>query len=127
MADFGRDLSCVEDLDLMMTEVEGSIVLGQDLARRLSTPRGALLEDPNYGRDLRQYLSRGMTPEELAALPDEIRGEVQKDERVEEAEVEIARSNANAFEVRVRGTASEGPFSFTFEAAAAAVTLTGGS
>lgn len=66
MPDYGTDLSCVVDLDAGLAEVTGNTLLAQALARRLITPRGGLLDDPNYGYDLTQFLNADIGPTDLA-------------------------------------------------------------
>src|SRR5438045_1552992 len=82
MADFGHDLWLDDDLDMSMREVDGFLCLGQALKRRLQTPRGGLIDDPNYGTDVTGRLNDDVTPRELAQMGSEIDPEFVKDERV---------------------------------------------
>src|SRR5262249_13556353 len=87
--DFATDLDCSDDLNPLGTTVSGPLCLAQAIQRRLSTPRGMVIDAPNYGRDLREYLSRGMTAAELEAIPGDVRAEVLKDERIEEVDAGV--------------------------------------
>jgi hypothetical protein len=79
---YGYDLSCVTDLDPMAIEVSGYTVLAQALVRRISTPRGGLIDDPNYGFDVPGLLKDDMTPAQIAQIGPQIDAEFLKDERV---------------------------------------------
>lgn len=88
---YGSDLSCTSDLDERMTELAGdsTLALAQALARRLDCPRGALPDDPDYGIDLRGYCNRGVTAAEIRALAGQVRAELEKDDRVDQAAVTV--------------------------------------
>jgi len=83
----GSDLSCVGDLDLTGREVSEKLCLVQALARRLITPRGRLIDDPNYGYDLSQWLGSDIGPVDIAQIQHLTRAEVMKDERLQSATV----------------------------------------
>ena len=65
------------------------------LYRRLITPRGSLLgvgdeaEEANYGFDVSSYIGKVGTAVALNALPGIIRGELMKDERVQDIAITI--------------------------------------
>lgn len=82
MVDYGTDLSCVFDLDPGLAEVTGNVLMGQACARRLTTPRGTLIDDPNYGYDIRQFLNDDLSPSDLAKIGAQCDQELLKDERV---------------------------------------------
>lgn len=122
--DFGRDLSCVTDLDPAMREVTGVDVMTQAIARRLGTPRGWVIDDPNYGYDLRDELSAEGDRTAPATIAARARAEILKDERVQSADASVVSSGppgATSITVEVNGVAAEGPFDLTL--AVSAVTL----
>lgn len=82
MADLGADLSCVTDLDPAMVEVSGRTCLVQNAARRLSTPRGSLIDDPNYGFDLTGELNDDVDQGDIGRIQSQASAELLKDERV---------------------------------------------
>lgn len=82
MADFGVALDVVTDLPLRWRFASGNRNLANRLARRLTTPRGYLIDDANYGYDVKQWLGAKMTPADVAQAQDEIRRECEKDEEV---------------------------------------------
>lgn len=125
---YGSDISGAEDVDPSMREVNGGtqLALAQALVRRVDCPRGALPDDKNYGRDLRSYLNRGVTQSQIASLEGELKGEWEKDDRVDVATVRVALLSANAIDViatiqPVDGNG--GPFTLTLNASSASVLL----
>lgn len=107
MADLGLDLSCVTDLEEDMAEVSGRTCLAQAIARRLTTPRGGLIDDPGYGYDLRDLLNADVGPRELAAAASAAENECLKDERVLSATVSIVYAQQT---VDVALEDADGPF-----------------
>src|SRR5258708_5265369 len=88
---FGVDIDWGDDLNPTGRLVRGTELLAQAVHHRLRTPRGACLDAPDDGLDLAEYLSNGMTPAQLAAIPGEIRSELLKDERFQDADVTMAQ------------------------------------
>lgn len=80
MADLGSDFSGILDLDPALTVVSGIRCLAEALARRLTTPAGTLLGDPDYGHDLRQYINSAF--QSTTRIEAAIENECLKDERV---------------------------------------------
>lgn len=78
MTDFGTDL----DDTSPGGEVRGTLLAGQRLARRLRTPRGGLLDDPNFGMDLAATLFDDATTSDVARISSDVDAELQKDEVV---------------------------------------------
>lgn len=125
---YGTDLSCVEDVTEDLAEVDPFTVraIGEALARRLTTPRGSLPDDPDYGLDVRGYCNRGVPITELQDLSGQIRGEVTKDDRVEDAAVTVTIPARNQLHISVTVTPvdpSLGPFSLTFAVVNGQLTL----
>lgn len=80
--DFGQDIDVRDGLDPLLGLVAGVQNLGQALVGRLSTPRGGLFYDPNYGTDLRAYLNEAVSAATLARVRADVQAECSKDERV---------------------------------------------
>ncbi len=91
---YGTDLSCTSDLSEGLLEVDpfSTRALAEALMRRLDTPRGALVGDPNYGYDLRAALNRGVTEQDVRAIAANVRAEIEKDDRVDFAAVTVTPS-----------------------------------
>lgn len=125
---YGADLSCAEDLTPTMDVVDPFSVraIGEAIARRLDTPRGALVDDPDYGLDLRGYLNRGTTIAELNALADRVRTEVSKDDRIASARVVVTSQTTRELRVAIVVTPvalDAGPFSLTLAVTSADVLI----
>lgn len=91
MGDLGSDFGGVTDLDPALPTVSGRRGLAQALARRLTTPAGALLDDPDYGYDTRLLVN---APFNSAFVEARIAAECLKDERVDDVEVTVAFDSA---------------------------------
>lgn len=117
--DYGSDLSCDDDLTAYCDEVGGGsrLALAQALYRRVTTPRGSLLDDPDYGVDVPGFLNNGVTQRELAGLSGAVRNELVKDDRVDSAQVQVTLDSPKAMRVTILVTAVDpaiGTFSLTF-------------
>lgn len=127
---YGSDLSCVTDCDARFTElaIGSPRIVAQAVARRFQTPRGGVLDAPDYGFDLRPMCNRGTSEEDLRALHSRMHAEATKDERVDSASIalEIERGGtAVAVVARVELTlrASGEAFRFVLTATSAEVLL----
>lgn len=81
---FGTDLSCTTDLTETMEEVDPNSTrgIGEAALRRLTTPRGELQDDLEYGIDVRSFLNRGTSAGDIQGLQGLVRQELLKDDRV---------------------------------------------
>ncbi len=79
---FGFDLWAQDDIDPTGRTVSGRLIVAQAIYRRLTTRRGGLLSDPNYGYDLEDLLNADVSPADIAAAQAAISAECLKDERV---------------------------------------------
>jgi len=87
---YGVDIWCAGALSAGRL-ARGRQVVAQALYRRLTTPRGTLRdgdEAANYGIDLADYVGAIGTDTAIAALPGIVRGELQKDDRVIQIDVD---------------------------------------
>lgn len=110
--DYGRDLSCTFDLDIAMAEVTGLTALAQALLRRLMTPRGTLIGDPDYGYDLLGEIDDDLDPQDIAAVATNVDAEFLKDQRVTGSITTATFANGALVTVSSVTTAT-GPFSLT--------------
>lgn len=119
---YGIDIDCKDDISPVWRLVGGILAVAQAVYRRLTTKRGSLLEAPNYGYDLRELLSRGMTEEDISGLPGDIRMECLKEERVDECvvSVELIEETLN---IVVHCETGIGPFDMTMSISEASVRL----
>jgi phage baseplate assembly protein W len=89
---YGTDLSCVSDITEALDEVDAGSTLGiaQAVLRRLSTPRGGLVDDPDYGLDVRGMLNRATDAAAIRDLQGQVRNEVSKDDRVDAVDAVVS-------------------------------------
>jgi phage baseplate assembly protein W len=80
--DFGTSVSCVFDLEATGQLITGYQVLSEALARRITTPRGRLLDDPNYGYDITGEVDDDVSAADVAEIAANMDAELEKDERV---------------------------------------------
>jgi len=112
---FGTDLSSLDDLDETRV-VSGLELVAQDAVWRLKTPRamGILEGDaPDYGFDLLDAIGSAEVAGDTASLPERIRAELTKDERILSVTATVTRSTEGAvttFDIVIRCETSEGPF-----------------
>lgn len=88
---YGTDLRCTTDIHDDLTEVDPDSPEGiaEAIVRRWTCPRGQNADDLDYGRDVRGLLNRGVTRADLLAEAGLLRGEAEKEETVDECEVDL--------------------------------------
>jgi hypothetical protein len=129
--DLGSDLSCVSDLNPHMGVVSGRRLLAEAIARRLQTPKGALLDDPNYGYDLVGQLNADISQGDLGRIAAAITSECQKDQRVFSAAVTVVaatipgagNTSLLGLKVTISLITGVGPFSLVIGVAGVTLTL----
>lgn len=110
---FGSCWSCVSDLTMPSVMVSGNQAVAEAIARRLQTPRGGLIDDPNYGYDLTALLDAEVTPALIASLQSNVNAECVKDQRVSSASSSVQFLASGALIVTIQLTTAAGPFSLT--------------
>lgn len=112
MVDYGICWSCVTDLTSSFSRVSGRRVLAESIARRITTPRGRLITDPNYGIDVRDWLLDSVGPGDLSRLCALLNTEISKDARVLNASTS-ASFVAGVLTLTVAVADGQGPFKTT--------------
>jgi phage baseplate assembly protein W len=121
--DFGTTFSCTSDIDLTR-RVSGIRVVGEALARRLSTPRGSLINASDYGYDLRQLLNESLDQAGINRVQMSIAAECEKDERVLSAVAECRFDfAASKLTVAVGVTTAQAPFTLVLSVDALTVQI----
>lgn len=129
MTEYGSDFSCVTDIDPRCVVVTGRALLSQAIARRLTTDRGRVIDDKNYGFNLAVMLNDDVTRTGLAAIRQQAEAECLKDERVLSARVTITppASGVGTYTVTVALTDAAGPFDLTLSVSGVTVALLTGT
>ena len=92
---YGIDLVCVSDLDPKLAETRDDTIesLAQDLFHRVTTERGTIIDDPDFGEDVLSYASRAIEPKDYASIAGRLASECRKDDRVSRVVVEVTQPN----------------------------------
>ncbi len=110
---YGLDVSTFPGLDVAFKLITGQRAIAEAVARRWVTPRGSLAYDPDYGEDVRGYLSARIDAARLRALEASLTAQALADERVSGAVVQLAVTGSGpALSLRASAslTSSAGPF-----------------
>ena len=114
-SNFGYDLSSSDDVDETRT-VTGVELVAEDALWRLQTPHemGILVADaPDYGFDLLEAIGSAEVDGTFETIPDRIRSELMKDERILEVKATLVRTvvgPAAEYDIRIECETAEGPF-----------------
>jgi hypothetical protein len=127
---FGTDLGIfpnaddVLDLDPSMLEVNGRQVVIQSIICRLSTPLGSVIDSPNDCFDLRDELSDGFTPSQIASLGPRIQNQVLRDQRIKTCTVNLDYDFAKStLTIAMQLEDADGPFPLTLVASKVTVAI----
>jgi len=122
--DYGSDISCVTDLDPMMSVVTGATMMAQVCVRRLTCRKGSLLSDPLYGIDIRDFLNGRIDSAALARIKGQVKAELERDERIDQANVTATyTSSTKMLTFQIQGTGAVGPFSLVLSVTLGEVTV----
>lgn len=120
--DFGSCWSCVTDLTMPATQATGFRVVAEAIARRWQTPRGGLIDDPNYGFDVSDFINADMSKTDIARLAQLAGSEAEKDERVLSCKVTVTLTGGVLIVTGAVETAL-GPFQLVVSVSQVTVTL----
>ncbi len=108
---FGTGLDVITGWPRRMTFASGFKNLGNNLRRRLQTPRGSLLWDLDCGWDIRQLFRGNATSAEIGAAQTAISAECEKDPRVDSASTTLTYiAAAKTLIVTISIQTADGPF-----------------
>ena len=111
MTDYGTTLSCAFDLDAMGAQSSGLTALSDALVRRITTPRGRLLTDPNYGYDIQGELNDDVTTQQVGQIASNMDQEFLKDQRVFASSTTVALNADGSLDTSSSIQSALGPFS----------------
>lgn len=123
MVDYGTDLACVDDIDPTGRVVSGNRLIAEAVARRWTTPLGALIGYPDYGYDVAKHINADMSASDLAAMNFALEAEALKDERVEAATVTSSLAEDGVLTITGSLDAGEGPIRLVLSVSDVSVTL----
>lgn len=120
---FGSCWSCITDLTSPSTMATGFAAVAQAVARRWQTPRGGLVDDPNYGFDLTDLINDDINQSDLAGMQRQAAAEAEKDERVLSCKVSISVVSNGLMNVIGTIQTASGPFRLVVSVSNVSVTL----
>ncbi|HSS39713.1 MAG TPA: GPW/gp25 family protein [Polyangia bacterium] len=88
--DLGTDITLVSDLAPVWGVSAGTDNLINAILRRLTTPRGRLFYDPDYGYDVVSQLNASLGPTDMARIQAAITAELRKDPRIQSMTVTLS-------------------------------------
>src|SRR5688500_17678068 len=117
--DFGTDLSTFAgadgaiDVNPLGTLISGPRIALEGIARRLSTPRGALTYAglPDYGYDLMALAAKRMSPLAQMRAAAAIQQEASKEQGVLGVSAEVTQLSLTSFRVALSVRLADGPYS----------------
>jgi phage baseplate assembly protein W len=122
MADLGTCWSCTTDLTMPSTMASGNRAVAEAIVRRWQTPRGGLIDDPNYGYALTNFVGVDLEPADIARIAHNASAEALKDERVLRCDVTITMVDGTMI-VSGTCTTGAGPFRLVVSVSKLSVTL----
>ncbi len=102
--DYGQDFTLVTDLETTLGVTTGPRIVAEAIARRLQTPNGRLIGDPNYGYDVTQFVNQDMSPADIDDIERSVALEAEKDERVASAEASAVLDAEGVLEITLNAT-----------------------
>ncbi|HEY8922881.1 MAG TPA: hypothetical protein VIU64_00800, partial [Polyangia bacterium] len=112
LTDFGTDIAGWQYLAPVWGLASGRLNLCYAIARRLTTPAGALDDHPEYGYDIRQLLNDDFTAPKLSAARASIQAQCEADERVQSAAVSVSLPADGRMTITIQLEDAIGPFDF---------------
>lgn len=113
-----------QDLSSPSYMASGTQAVAEAILRRWTTPRGALIDDPNYGFSVMDLVSDDLGKRDIAYAQQQLAQECEKDERVRRASVvlTLAPSTGN-LTISATVTTAAGPFKLVVAVSAVSVEL----
>ncbi len=121
--DYGTDISCVNDFAPDGRITSGRHIVAEAVARRLITPRGRLIDDPNYGFDLTGFIDDDMSPGDIAAMCAGIGAECVKDERLTAATATAVLGTNGIMTISLTLVDGAGPFALVLAVSATSISI----
>lgn len=123
---YGTSLACVSDLVAPTRLVSGRRAVAEAVARRLITPTGGLIDDRDYGFDLRAYVNADVNPSTIDMISFRAAAEAEKDERVQAATATAVYDASGNLSVTLTLSLASGPFTFTLRVSQVTAAILGG-
>jgi phage baseplate assembly protein W len=112
MAELGSDIAGVFDVDATLSVATGRRALAQAILRRLTTPRGGLIDSPAYGYDVTALIGSAVPP---SIVEQRVLEQVVAEQEVKDARCTVTFTR-DTLTVDIQVEEGDGPFSLTLTA-----------
>jgi hypothetical protein len=112
-----------QDLSSPSYMASGFQCVAEAVARRWSTPYGALLYDPDYGYDVTDEVGDDLSPSDIAQMQAKLQNEAQKDERVKSCSATVTLTVAGLLTIVAQIQTAAGPFQLVLAVSAVNVSI----
>lgn len=112
-----------DDLSMPSYMATGNQVVAEAILRRWSTPRGKLIDDPDYGFCIMDLVSDDLDKRALSYTQQQLSQEAEKDERVRSANVSVVMTPSGVVNINATITTSAGPFRLVAQVTEVSVSL----
>ena len=92
---FGQDTSATDQVRYGIL-VSGAKLVAESFFRFLRTPKGSLLDDPEWGDAIADRLGSDFSQADADALPGQLEAELGRDDRVDDVQVSVVFSTIGA-------------------------------
>jgi len=114
---FGDDIACDPETGIPTTFEMATerTALVQAIVRRFQTRRGTLVDDPDYGLDVTDWVGKRTDTAQLFAWQQALQGEVLKDERIQSARARLTLTPQGGLRFTLALATAQGPFLLTLQ------------
>jgi hypothetical protein len=114
---FGDDIACdpQEGIPATFEMASERTALVQAIVRRFQTRRGTLVDDPDYGLDLTDWVGKRTDTAQLFAWQQALQGEALKDERIQSARARMTLTPQGGLRFTLALGTALGPFVLTLQ------------
>jgi len=125
MPDYGYDMAGSLDITPALHDVGSDNIMPQVCVRRLTTSAGSLLSAPEEDTiDLRDYLSSGLTENDLYAIRSDMNIALTADERIDTVDITLQFDRVTeVMTTSVKGNGALGPFELTLSVSSVSVDI----
>lgn len=107
-----------QDLSMPSYIASGNQAVAEAILRRWTTTRGQLIDDPDYGENVYDFVSDDLSTTDIANAQQKLAAEAQKDERVLKAVVQVTLTIAGTLTIAAVITTATGPFKLVLSVSA---------
>lgn len=99
--EFGRDISCLEEVDPTFKLVQGDEKLRQEIYRSIRTTAGTMFGDPDYSLDIDDFVHSRLSDVEMGAR---ITARVKRNPNIRACVTEVVKTSSDTLKITVKAT-----------------------